>query len=133
MPHRPVVDPDEPLGRCPSWPTMFSFGPAGERAVQQLSRYEFGEGEMKRTATPRLVLTAIILHLPEDAGTLVAFSNYSPAAGPMPPPGTLADALRRRTHVRLPSAITLRLNRLIEHAGDQTGQRCSRTAIVSSM
>jgi hypothetical protein len=128
----PLVSPDTALGACPSWPVMFSLPPRGEQALVALRRYRVPE-RTGTYATPRAILSAVILHMPEDVALIVTLSNHSPAAGPLPPPGTMADVLRRRTHVQLPAPLSLRLNRLIAVASEETGQRCSRTAVIVSL
>jgi hypothetical protein len=128
-----LVPEDTPLGACALWATMFSLPSRGERLLEELRRYRVGVSDRTQTASTRAIFAALILHLPERPEEIVAMSNYSAAAGPMPQPGTPADLLRRRTHVRLPAPLTLRLNRLIELAGEQTTMRCSRTAVVVSM
>jgi hypothetical protein len=112
---------------------MFSLPTRGERLLSELQRYRIGVVDRTQTASTRAIFTALIMHLPEVPEEIVAMSNYSGAAGPMPPPGTRADLLRRRTYVRLPAPVTLRLNRLIEIAGEETAMRCSRTAVIVSM
>lgn len=121
------------LGACPHWPVLFSFPPDGMAVLAELRRWPIGEGSFAQAASLRMILSALIIGLPEDPDRIAAFSNYSPAAGAGPPPGSPGDLLRRRTQVRLPAPVTLRLNRLIEIAGDETQLRCSRTAIVVSM
>lgn len=129
----PLVDADTLLGLCPVWPVLFSLPPRGEKLLEELSRYRIGVSDPSQTARPRAIFSALILELPEDPMTICALSNYSPAAGPPPAPGSMADALRRRRQVRLPAPLSLRLNRLIAYAGETTSQRCSRTAVVVSM
>jgi hypothetical protein len=128
-----VVAGDVPLGACPLWPTMFSLPSRGVRLLDELRRYRVGVSDRTQTASTRAIFAALILHLPERPEVIIEMSNHSGAAGPMPPPGTPAEALRRRTHVRLPAPLTLRLNRIIEIAGEETSMRCSRTAVVVSM
>jgi hypothetical protein len=109
---------------------LFSFGPRGDRALTALRNYRIAEGQY---ASPRLIISAAILYLPEDPYLILALSNYSAAAGPVAAPGSPADLLRRRTQVRIPAPLSLRLNRLIELSSLATGHRCSRTAVVASM
>ncbi len=106
---------------------MFSLPPRGLQALTALRTYRVGESS-GLFASPRAIFSALILYMPEDVDVVVELSSFSPAAGPLPPPGSMADALRRRMQVRLPAPLTLRLDRIIEVASDQTGQRCSRTA-----
>jgi hypothetical protein len=124
------MDPSTPLGACESWSVLFSFGPRGDRALTALRNYRIADGQY---ATSRVIVSAAILHMPEDPHLILALSNYSAAAGPLPAPGSAGDLLRRRTHVRIPAPLSLRLNRLIELSSLATGQRCSRTAVVASM
>ena len=124
------VDPGAALGACELWSVLFSFGPRGDQALQGLRNYRIGDGQY---AAPRAIISAAIYHMSEDPAVILALSEYSAAAGPLPAPGSTADLLRRRTHVRIPAPLSLRLNRLIELASFATGQRCSRTAVVASM
>jgi len=130
--HLPLIDRHTPLGACESWAVMFSLPPRGEQALAGLRKYRIGNAP-RQFAAPRAILSALILYMPEDVDAVVGLSNFSPAAGPMPPAGSMADALRRRTIVRLPAPLTLRLNRLIDVAGAELGQRCSRTAVIVSL
>jgi hypothetical protein len=127
-----AIEPNEPLGSCPLWPVLFSLSPAGEQSFAALQRVRVGsDGE--RFASTRAIVSALILYMPEEPDRIVALSQFSAAAGPMPPPGTPADKLRRRTQVRLPAPLSLRLNRLISLSSEHTGQRSSRSAIVVSL
>jgi len=123
---------DIPLGACPSWPVLFSLPERGEQVLLALRHYRIGTSP-GATAGTRAIIAAAILHMPEDPQVIVALSNFSPAAGPAPPPGKPGDMFRRRTNVRLPAPLTLRLNRLIQLTAEETGQRCSRTAVVVSL
>lgn len=127
-----VIDPRAPLGACESWSVMFSLPPRGEAALRALRGYRVGDAP-GRFASTRAIVSALILHMPESSEAVIGLSNFSPAAGPDPPPGSTVDMLRRRTTVRLPAPLTLRLNRLIELASVETGQRCSRTAVLVSL
>jgi hypothetical protein len=127
-----LVDAGAPLGACESWPAMFSLPPRGEQALAALRRYRVGEAS-GQFAGSRAIFSALIFYMSEDPEAVAGLSNFSPAAGPTPPAGSLAGALRRRTIVRLPAPLTLRLNRLIEIANSETGQRCSRTAVMVSL
>lgn len=130
--HLPLIDRHTPLGACESWAVMFSLPPRGEQALAGLRKYRVGDAP-GQFAAPRAILSALILYMPEDAEAVAGLSNFSPAAGPLPAAGSMADALRRRTIVRLPAPLTLRLNRLIDVAGTERGQRCSRTAVIVAL
>jgi len=111
---------------------LFSLPPRGEQALAALRKFRVADVS-DQFVTLRMIFSALILYMPEDAGAIVALSGFSAAAGPPPPPGTTADKLRRRLQVRLPAPLSLRLNRLIELAIEDSGQRCSRTAVVVSL
>lgn len=127
-----VIAGGTPLGNCPSWPILLSLPPAGEIALSRLRGLTLIDAP-GRYATTRLIIAAVILHLPEDPERIALLSGYSAAAGPPPPPGSTADKLRRRTQTTVPAPLSLRLNRLIELTALAQGVRCSRTAIVVAM